>query len=59
MSGQDENTFCTISRVITENLKRSKYINLFNIWTKTGDIVNGSPCTEASQEIMLLRFGFE
>ena len=37
-----------ISRVNTGNLKRSKYINLFNIWTKTGDIVIGSLRTDGS-----------
>ncbi len=51
---QDDNTFCMISRINTGNLKRSKYINLFNIWTKTGDIVIGTPGAESEQDWMLL-----
>ncbi len=45
-----------ISRVNTGNLKRSKYINLFNIWTKTGVIVSDKLTAESLHERMLLCF---
>lgn len=45
-----------IYRVNTGNLNHGKYINLFNIWAKTGDNVNDSPYSEALQESLPLRF---